>query len=88
MKIKVDYIFRASLGGNGGITPPIESLFFKNKFYFRDLGHIQVNKLYRNSQNEIVNNLRNSTKYINFAVKGYAPRVSFCHFYQLIFKIR
>ena len=48
--------------------------------HFRDAGHISVSLSYRNSQNEIVKILKKCTKDINFMMKGYAPRISVCHF--------
>ena len=76
LQLQVYYIVSASLGGNGGVTPP---KFVFSKFNFRDLGHIMVSLLYRNSRSEIVKILKKCTKYINFIMKGYAPRISVCH---------
>ena len=75
--IKVYYIVGALLGGNGGVTLIIQVVCMY--LHFRDIGHILVSISYRNSQNEIVINLKKCTVNINFLMKGYAPSVSVCH---------
>ena len=67
----------ALLGGNGGVTHKIVVVCVY--LHFRDIGHILVSISYRNSQNEIVINLKKYTKNINFLMKGYAPSIFVCH---------
>ena len=75
--IKVYYIVGALLGGNGGVTLIIQVVCMY--LHFRDIGHILVSISYRNSQNEIVLNLKKYIVNINFLIKGYAPSVFPCH---------
>ena len=67
----------ALLGGNGGVTHKIVVVCVY--LHFRDIGHILVSISYRNSQNEIVINLKKYTKNISFLMKGYAPSIFVCH---------